>query len=219
MHAPLREGPLITAGLGLVLGAGTALLLRVEMPVEDTWGALFGVSLLAIGTAARIELSALAASFFLGLGVSILSRHRAELRALVRPTERPVLLPMLLLSGMRLDFHATRELPWIAGGAVLARFAAKIAVGWVLLAAERPARTAGPLVGLSLASSGALSMCIGLAFAIRFPGIVGDTVLTVAAISATAGEFVGPSRLRRTLQNAGEIQRTGSTLRGMASLS
>jgi hypothetical protein len=54
-------------------------------------------------------------------------------------------------------------------------------------------------------SSGALAMSIGLAFALRFPGFVGDTVLVVAAVAATAGEFVGPARLRGALQAAGEI--------------
>jgi len=62
------------------------------------------------------------------------------------------------------------------------------------------------LVGLSLLSSGALSMSIGLVFALRFPGAVGDTVLVVAVLSATVGEFVGPVRLRRTLRMAGEIE-------------
>jgi hypothetical protein len=54
-------------------------------------------------------------------------------------------------------------------------------------------------------SSGALAISIGLVFALRFPGAIGDTVLVVAALSATVGEFVGPARLRRTLLLAGEI--------------
>jgi hypothetical protein len=31
----------------------------------------------------------------------------------------------------------------------------------------------------------------------------------VSALSATAGEFVGPARLRRALRDAGEIQEEG----------
>jgi hypothetical protein len=60
-------------------------------------------------------------------------------------------------------------------------------------------------MGLSLMSSGALAMSIGLAFALRFPGMLGDTVLVVAALSATVGEFVGPARLRVALKRAGEM--------------
>jgi hypothetical protein len=57
-------------------------------------------------------------------------------------------------------------------------------------------------------SSGALSISIGLAYALRFPGPVGDTVLAIAALSATVGEFVGPPRLRHALEGAGEIAQT-----------
>ena len=53
MKMPLRDWPAVTVGLGLLLGAGAALLLRSgEMPIEDMpWSVLFGVSLIAIGTA------------------------------------------------------------------------------------------------------------------------------------------------------------------------
>jgi hypothetical protein len=124
---------------------------------------------------------------------------------MVAPTERPVLLPALLLAGAHLDFVASPKLPWIAAAAIGARLVGKVVVGWLLYASSKPARRAGPLVGLSLMSSGALAISIGLAFALRFPGPIGDTVLVVAAVSATFGEFVGPARLRRSLQAAGEI--------------
>jgi hypothetical protein len=201
----VRDLPAITIALGLLLGAGAALLVRSELQFDETWAVLFGVSLITIGTTARLSLSTLTATFFAGLAVSVLSKHGTELRAMVAPSERPVLLPALLLAGAHLDFHASPKLPWIAAAAIAARLVAKVVVGWVLLA-SKPARKAGPLVGLSLMSSGALAISIGLAFALRFPGAVGDTVLVVAALSATVGEFVGPARLRHALQVAGEIQ-------------
>jgi Kef-type K+ transport system membrane component KefB len=206
---PLRDWPAITLGLGLLLGGGAAMLLRSEMPIEDTWGVMFGVSLIAIGTATRLALSTLTVSFFMGMAVSMLTRHGAELRAMVGPTERPVLLPALVLAGARIDFRAMPALPWIAAAAIIGRILAKIVTGWLLAAGSPSARKAGPFVGLSLMSSGALAMCIGLAFALRFPGPVGDTVLVIAALSATVGEFVGPLRLRRALLLAGELPEPG----------
>jgi Kef-type K+ transport system membrane component KefB len=205
MKMPLRDWPALTAGLGLVLGAGAALLIRSELKLDETWAVLFGVSLITIGTTARLALSTLTASFFTGMAVSALSKHGRELRAMVGPTERPVLLPALLLAGAHLDFHASPKLWWIAGAAIAARTVAKTVLGWLLAAGSKPARKAGALVGLSLMSSGALAISIGLAFALRFPGAIGDTILVVAALSATVGEFVGPARLRRALHAAGEI--------------
>jgi Kef-type K+ transport system membrane component KefB len=204
MKMPLLEWPAITVGLGLLLGAGAALLVRSELKLDETWAVLFGVALIAIGTTARLGLSTLTASFFAGVAVSMLSKHGKELRAMVAPTERPVLLPALLLAGAHLSFHDNPRLPWIAVSAIAARFVAKVVLGWLLAATSRSARKAGGLVGLSLMSSGALAMSIGLAFALRFPGMLGDTVLVVAALSATVGEFVGPPRLRISLRRAGE---------------
>jgi len=204
-RVPLRDWPAITVGLGLLLGGGAALLARSELRLEDTWGVLFGVTLMAVGTSARLGLSTLTAAFFAGIAVSLFSRHRRELRAMVGPTERPVLLPALLLAGARIDLHMSPALPWIAATAIGTRLVAKVIVGWMLATSSRSARKGGLLVGLSLMSSGGLAVCIGLAFALRFPGIVGDTVLAIAVLSATAGEFIGPVRLRRALRAAGEI--------------
>ncbi len=210
VHDPVRDWPLITIGIGLLLGAGAALLVRSDLRLDETWAVLFGVTLIAIGSTARLALSTLTASFFLGIAMAALSRHGTELRAMVAPTERPVLLPALLLAGAHLDFVVTPKLPWIAAAAIGARLVGKLVVGWMLYTASKPARSAGPLVGLSLMSSGALAISIGLAFALRFPGKIGDTVLVVAAVSATFGEFVGPARLRRSLQAAGEIDGGGA---------
>ena len=207
---PLRDWPAITVGLGLLLGAGAALLLRSELRLEDAWGLLFGVALIGIGASARLGLSTLTASFFAGLGLSALSRHGRELRDMVAPTERPVLLPALLLAGARLDFRASAALPYIAAAAIGARIAAKVVIGWFLAAMSPPARKGGALVGLSLLSSGALAMSIGLAFAMRFPGAIGDSVLVAAVLSATVGEFVGPVRLRRALELSGEMRANSS---------
>lgn len=202
---PLRDWPTITVGIGLLIGGGASLLVRTELKLDETWAVLFGVALLAIGATARLALSTLTASFFLGLAMAALSRHGRELREMVAPTERPVLLPALVLAGAHIDFQASPKLPLIAAAAIGARLVAKLLLGWVLAMTSPTARKAGGLVGLSLMSSGSLAISIGLAYSLRFPGRIGDTVLVVAVVSALFGEFVGPLRLRRSLLDAGEI--------------
>jgi hypothetical protein len=201
----VRDWPAITVGIGLLIGGGASLLVRSELKLDETWAVLFGVSLLAIGATARLQLSTLTASFFLGLAMSAFSKHGRELRAMVAPTERPVLLPALVLAGAHIDFQSIPYLALVATAAIAARLFAKLFTGWLMSAALKSARRGGGLVGLSLMSSGALAISIGLAFALRFPGQVGDSVLVVAAVSALFGEFVGPVRLRLSLVHAGEI--------------
>ncbi len=190
--------------LGVVLGMMAALLLGRDFRRSESWGVLVGVSLLCIGTTARLGLSSISAMFAMGATIAALSRHRVAIRELVAPTERPVLHPALLLAGAHVELRGV-ALPFIVLFAIAARTIAKSLVGVAIKAASRPARAAGPTLGLGLLSSGALAMTIGLAFALRFPGLIGDSVLATAATATLLGEFVGPACLRVALKQAGEV--------------
>jgi hypothetical protein len=206
LHMPAIGWMGVTVALGFVLGAVSALLLGAKFRVHTTWGVLFGASLLAIGVATRLGLASLAVAFSMGVAMAMVSPHRGDLRAIVAPTERPVLLPALLLAGARVDLGVLRDrrVALVVAAAIAARVAGKLVSG-ILLRGTRAARSASSLVGLGLLSSGALSVSIGLAVALRFPGTFGDTVLVTAAIAAVFGEFVAPAALRRVLARAGEL--------------
>jgi hypothetical protein len=75
-------------------------------------------------------------------------------------------------------------------------------MGWVFAAASPILRTGGPLLGLSYSSSNALSIGLGLALALRFPGVIGDTALAIAAVYAAFGDLAAPMALRHTLKAA-----------------
>jgi hypothetical protein len=143
--------------------------------------------------------------FTMGMTLVACSRHRDEIAAMVAPTERAILLPALVLAGARVEPRAAPGALVIVGIALAARLAAKLGAGWFVLAAFRPARAGGPFLGLGLLSTGALAVAIGLAFALRFPGPTGDTVLFAVVVVTVFGEFVGPARLRSALSRAGEI--------------
>jgi Kef-type K+ transport system membrane component KefB len=212
----------VTLAMGALLGGMVAVLLGRTFRVAEAWAVMLGMSMLTIGTASRLGLAAVAAMFVMGIAVSALSPHRADLAAMIAPTERPVMLPALLLAGASVDpggpamalpaagpggppIAASRWLPWVLVAAVLARLAAKELVGLVVLLLSRRARSAGPWLGLGCSSAGALSMSLGLIFALRFPGPIGGTVLAAAALATVVGEIVGPACLRACLRRAGEV--------------
>ena len=196
----------VTIGIGTVLGVVAAVLLGKEFRLAESWGVLLGTAVFAIGMGARLELSTLLVAFAMGMTIARLSKHRAEVRAMVRLTERPVLLPALLLAGARVDLEPVPS-AWTTFVAVVvgARLAMKLATGMFVRAAWPSVHKAGPLLGLGMLSAGTLSISVGLAFALRFPGPLGDTVLMTAAVVTLLGEFVGPASLRRALRAAGEI--------------
>jgi hypothetical protein len=201
LHVPLGGWVAATIGLGVALGAMSAMHIGRELRVDPTWGVLLGMSVLGLGVAARLGLSVLTVLFFMGWTTAGLSRHRAAIRAMVAPLERPILLPALVLAGTYVDFRAAPKLAVVVAAAVIARIVAQGLFGLLLALPLR----ASPLFGAGLLSSGAFSIAIGLAFAIRFPGPVGVTVLTAAFVLCIAGELMGPLALKRALVAAGEI--------------
>jgi hypothetical protein len=200
-NLPLLGWVGITVGFGIALGAMTAMHIGRELRVAQTWGVLLGTSVLGLGVAARLGMSVLTVLFFMGLTTAVLSRHRAALRAMVAPVERPIVLPALVLAGAHVDFRVMRDLVPILAVAVAARILAKLVFGAAIALPNR----ASAALGAGLLSSGALSVSVGLAFAIRFPGPIGDAVLATAFVACIVGEMIGPIALRRVLRRAGEI--------------
>jgi Kef-type K+ transport system membrane component KefB len=203
LHLPAWGWVGISVGLGLGLGGVVMLLLGREFRLDESWGLLLGTSMLAIGLTAKLGMSPLASMFVMGATLSALSRHRVEIAAMTAPTERAVLLPALLLAGARIDLSSRLLLPMVLL-TIVARAGAKGLSGLGLRALPE-ARGARPWLGFGLLSTGGLAMCIGVAFAMRFPGAIGDSVLATAAAVTVSGEFVGPVILRAVLRHAGEL--------------
>jgi hypothetical protein len=203
---PAWGGLLVTLVLGGVLGATASALADVEKRRTERWGILLGTALLNTGVAMRLNLSAPSAMFAMGISLNLFSRHGRDLRAMLAVTERPIVMPALVLAGAHLDLQDGGSMWGIVGLAVLARVAAKTLGGLATLRMSPAASRGSPLLGLSMLSSGSLTACVGLATALRFPGPVGRAVLATSIASAILGEIIGPAMLKRELGVAGEIQ-------------
>ena len=200
----------ITVLLGVLLGGIAALLLGRRFDPNEAWGVLLGTGLVAMGLSVRVGLAPLTTAFFLGLGLAAFSPHREALQAMVRRTERPVLLPALLLAGARVALDLPITFLPVIGVAVAARVATKLTTGAAIASLTPSDRVSWLTLGAGLSSAGPLALSIGLAFSLRFPGATGAVVLTGAAVMALVGEFIGPAALQRALRAAGEISSRSS---------
>ena len=197
--------------LGVAIGLLTALLVSKRFRSRSLWGVLFGTSMVAIGLAVRADLAVLTVGFCMGLGLSAVSRHRQAIRASVLPAEGPLRLPALLLAGARIDVGQVPFLAWVLPTVLGARLLAKALVAGCAMLVSPPLRPAGAPLVPGLMACGPNSMSIGLAFALRFPGRIGDTVLVCAAAATLLGELIAPPGLRAALRRAGEARAdTGS---------
>jgi hypothetical protein len=201
---PARVGA--GAGLGVLLGLVAVVLLGREFRRDESWGILLGTSLLAAGIAARLGLAAVATLFIMGLTIAIVSPHRLDIKLMVQPTEKPVLLPVVLVAGACVDFDAVPKLWLLVVVALGARLVAELVRGVILVVVLPPARAAGATIGLGMASTGAISLALAFTLAVRSPGPASQAVLALAAAAVLLGELVGPAMLRRGLERAGETQ-------------
>jgi hypothetical protein len=201
VSAPWRA--LATLLLGVALGFIAALLLGRDFRRDESWGVLLGTGLLVLGAADRLGLSLVAAMFAMGLTLAA-SRHRLEIKAMLTPTEKPVLLPVTLLAGANLNLELPTGVYGIVVAALLAKVLVRLLLGFVL--SRGPARGAGGAdFGLSMLAAGGFSMAAALAFAARIEGQLADAVLLFAALATLLGEWLGPSALRRALERSGEL--------------
>lgn len=199
----------LTVALGAVLGLVAAVLLR-DSEGTELWAGIFGTLLFAVGLSWAAKLSTLLVTCVVGMAMALASPARAELRAMVAPTERAVLLPVLLLAGIRIDlapFDGHRSLWLVLAVGLAVRVLAKWAVGQLMRALSPELRGAGASLGLGMVSLGPVAISAAYAFAGRFPGTVGDFVLVLAVAGAVLGEIASPVTLHRVLVRAGESGR------------
>lgn len=189
----------ITAGLGVVLGLVSAMLLAGFQTVQGAWAVLLGATWLATGIAWRLGVSPLSVLFLLGVTLCSVSRHAADLRVTLARTEPAVLLPTLLLAGGLVHVPSDASAWLLVGVALLARAFARTFVGGGLAhLVGAPSGTRWSFA-LGLWSTGALTPIVALTCAMRFPGPATDALFTAACAATLAGELVGPIALYRAL--------------------
>ncbi len=200
------ERVLVSLGLGVVLGFTAALLLGREFRRDESWGILLGTSLLGTGAAARLNLSPISATFAMGLTLAIVSRHRVDIKAMITPTEKPVLLPVVLLAGASVNVKLPIPLLVLVATALVAKILARVLCGSLLSLTAKPVKGLGLEFGGSMLSCGALGLAVALTLSVRHPGVVADTVLLLASVGVLLGEWLGPGGAPPRLDARGRNQ-------------
>lgn len=211
LNVDLTLGWRLGAGalLAVIIGLIAAALLARSLAFGESWAVLIGVALLGIGMSMRLGAAALTVMFIAGVVISLVSHRHAELRRLLAPTERPVILPLLVLGGAALDPRSlSPEVVSLLGVVLAARVLAKLASGRIIAAFVPAARRSPSATGGALLASGTLSMSIGLYAYLNLEGRQGELALLAASTATVFGELVGPTLLRRALRRAGEVDRT-----------
>ena len=106
--------PVLSLGVSLLLGAALGVtisaLFNIEPRKGQRWGILIGATLLGVGVSLKLGLSAVWVAFVMGVVASLASAQRIEIGQMLEPTERPTMLPALVLAGAYVSLPPTLEL-------------------------------------------------------------------------------------------------------------
>jgi Kef-type K+ transport system membrane component KefB len=165
---------------------------------------LLGTCLIAGGACIQLGLSSIAALFILGLVLSF-SKHRWDLKAMIAPTEQPVLLPMLLLAGASVNLQLPLPVLVLLLVGLLAKLALRILFGTLISRRFVPTRAVAVRIGISQMSCGIVSVIIATGIAARSNSALGNALLLFTAACMLLGEAIGPAKLRQVLDEVDEI--------------
>lgn len=197
----------LTLGTGVLLGLLASALLAREFRQAESWGILLGLFFLGSGIAVRVGVSAVALTFTMGLVIALVSRHGSEIRQMVEPTSKAVLLPIALLAGAAIQPGIQPLLGLFIVGVLLARALTSFLGGLLLRRISSSIRRAGPGVGFGLLTSSAFTLAVAVELNYALPSPVGPLLLVLAAASSVFGELFGSWQLVRSLRGVSEDDR------------
>lgn len=192
---------LISIGLGVTLGGTVAALLGRHLGEGEGRAVLLGGVFFTVGLSLRLNLPIVTSAFVLGLTLAILSPYRGAIRKHVDQTERPLLLPALLLVGALTTVPVSVKEAYFVGTIVGLRVVIQLSFGWLLSLRYPTGGVPGAPFGLCLLPASSASLLIGLTLVLRHPGTVGRLVLLAAVAVNLAGELLGSRALRRLLEH------------------
>lgn len=199
----------ITIGIGIAMGLISVALMGPTLHRGEAQCLVLGAALLCAGLPTALGLAGVVSSFALGVTLSRISPHREALLAILKKSEQPVLLPVLLLAGGMVTLE-DRRLPAVLGVALGARLLGKLLTGGLLFLMPT-GRKGGLLLGLGMLPSGVVTVSLAVSLCLRMRGKDGALVLTAAVAMTLLGELLGPVSLRRALRRAGELENPNGT--------
>ena len=189
----------LTLSTGAVLGGMSAWLISEDSSTVERWTVLLGAVWLATGMARSLGLSAMAATFALGVTLSAFSRDADKLRTQIGHTEGAVLLPALLLAGAHLRRPEGHSEMMLIALALALRLTMSFLFGVGLSLKRKETRGLGFWLGAGMLAPGSLTVIVGFALTLRCPPAIARPALVVAFLGTLLGELIGPRALQQVL--------------------
>ena len=186
------EWAVINLAIGLACGILFHLFLGPPTQLKEAessrlFVSLAGAIVIASGASYYLNLSPIFTNLILGFILANTGGAHRDVTGLLRATERPVYLALLIFAGAAWS-PGSRELLFIAPLFVLVRLGARLVGGWI--AGSRLEGLRSPRLGRALLAQGGLAVALAINYTQVHPELNSDLVLTAALVSVLLFEIV-----------------------------
>lgn len=198
------EWAVINVAVGVASGVLFHLFLgpRGELAGDDQQSRLFvalaGAIVIASGAAYYLNLSPIYTNLILGVILANTAGGERNATRVLRGTERPVYLALLIFAGAA---WAPEDLSllFLAPLYVAIRLAARLAGGWLAGRMVAPEELSDARLGRALLSQGPIGVAVALNYSQVFPGLHSDILLTATLLSVLLFEAVANAEVTAVL--------------------
>ena len=189
------EWAVINLGIGVACGVLFHLFLGPSSHLNGAEGnsrlfvALAGAIVIASGASYYLNLSPIFTNVVLGFILTNTGSAHRDVTRLLRATERPVYLALLIFAGAAWS-PGPRELLFIAPVFVLIRLSARLAGGWLAGTRVVPPELKTPRLGRALLAQGGLAVALAVNYGQVHPELNPDVLLTATLVSVLLFEIV-----------------------------
>jgi hypothetical protein len=151
--------------------------------------ALAGAIVVASGASYYLNLSPIFTNLVLGVILANTGGAHRDVTGLLRATERPVYLALLIFAGAAWS-PGSRDLLFMAPAFVLVRLLARLVGGWLAGTQVAPAELQTPRLGRALLAQGGIAVALAVNYTQVHPELNPDLILTATLVSVLLFEIV-----------------------------
>ncbi len=191
--------------VGAVLGFALAFVNRSSNSKEQTMSLAIGVILLAVGIAAKFELSSILTCMALGSAISNITDGKGRLLTVLDNFTNPIFIAFFTISGLDLDLSVLKTVGFIGIGYIVSRIIGKVLGAYIGCKIAKSEPVVQKYLGFTLVPQAGVAIGLSLLVENALP-LYGSEIRTIILAATVMYELIGPLCTKYAIFKAGEAQ-------------
>lgn len=205
VYQPMKE-IFGAAAIGGITGLITVFVLKKIRDESTIFAFVITMILLLMGTSKILDVESILAAMVFGATVSNMLPTRSEkIFTALKNFSTPIYILFFVLVGASLKLESLSVMVFVLAGLyVLARSFGKMAGAWFGSSVSGASEKIRKYLGFCLFSQAGVAVGLSILITNRFPGVIGDVVVPVVAVTTLTLQVIGPVFVKVAARKSGE---------------